>query len=167
MLFIKILISMILFLSALVYWPENFLWTARFLYVGIILPLVYQKIWFKSFACFREPCNRLKNILWSCVFVISSIFVADIFLFMKVVADETQGIMPFTVACIMFYVCNKALYFFAIMYLWNCKYFTDKKNKFWDITFKFSQAVYTILAVPAVAWLIFIAVAFITKMWLK
>ena len=85
---LKILVSVVLFLSALV-GPFGLVkvWE-KLIYVGLVVPLLFQKIWFGGKLKLKYDKKNLQNILFSILFIIASVFALDIFILMQNIIDS-------------------------------------------------------------------------------
>lgn len=146
--FVKSLLSLLLFLTVLL---EPFAFVGiieEIVYIGIIVPLLFQKIWFGYWINYSDYKNFWVNILFTIFFIISSIFGINVFLEMGNLINNTTDHGLFTVV-------NRLLFFFAILYLWNNNFF-EKKSKILYYLFRFLQIFYTIIAIPVIIMMLYL-----------
>lgn len=149
--FVKYLLSLLLFLTILIE-PFAFVgFIEEVVYVGIIVPLLFQKIWFGYWINYSDYKNFCFNILFSIFFILSS-FGINIFLEMGGLINNATEIDLFTLILIIF---NRLLFFFAILYLWN-SYLFENKNKILYYFFRFLQVFYTIIAIPIIILMLYL-----------
>ena len=149
--FVKYLLSLLLFLTILIE-PFAFVgFIEEVVYVGIIVPLLFQKIWFGYWINYSDYKNFCSNILFSIFFILSS-FGINIFLEMGGLINNATEIDLFTHILIIF---NRLLFFFAILYLWN-SYLFENKNKILYYFFRFLQVFYAIIAIPIIILMLYL-----------
>lgn len=149
--FVKYLLSLLLFLTILIE-PFAFVgFIEEVVYVGIIVPLLFQKIWFGYWINYSDYKNFCFNILFSIFFILSS-FGINIFLEMGGLINNATEIDLFTLILIIF---NRLLFFFTILYLWN-SYLFENKNKILYYFFRFLQVFYTIIAIPIIILMLYL-----------
>ncbi len=152
--FVKSLLSLLLFLTVLI---EPFAFVGiieEIVYIGIIVPLLFQKIWFGCWINYSDYKNFCVNILFSIFFIISSILGINVFLEMGNLINNTTDNGLFTIT-------NRLLFFFAIIYLWNNNFF-EKKSKILYYLFRFLQIFYTIIAIPVIIMMLYLMFLHIT-----
>lgn len=149
MYFIKVLISILLFFSSLVIPLVFGVRLMTIFYIGIFIPILLQKIWFKHWLLNKTYKQIWKNILFSFFFIIASIISIDSFIMMAIIIEHSDNDM-LNIALLSF---NRIIFFFAIIYLWNYELF-KKKNMILAKIFKLTQITYTIVAVPIIILLL-------------
>lgn len=153
--YIKFLVSFVLYLSS-IFWIGNFFLTAKILYTGIIIPLLYQKIWFGKISACLTDNSFMKNILWTLVFIISSVFAADVLLWVKMLTDASEGGVNYESSCFFMSAINRLMFYFACMYLWNVKFFQKCNDRLLNCLFRFIQTIYLLIALPTVLLMLYI-----------
>lgn len=154
MVFIRIFISVLLFLTVFIQ-PLAFVsLMEKIVYVGIVIPILLQKIWF---GCWINPKDKKSfwiNILFSILFIVASVFAIDVFLMMKDFVQVYDFTDKNTLLNIFLFMINRFLFFFAILYLWN-DYSWGENHKILHYVFNTLRFFYTIVAVPVIIWLLY------------
>lgn len=142
---IKVLVSIILFISSLFLPLIIKAWGSTF-YVGFFIPIILQKMWFGNWFWHEIDKQFWKNLLFSCLFIIASLWALDIFIIMAGIMEKTDYfIIPLTL--------NRIFFFFAIIYLWNYKSL-KKQNIILSSIFRIIQIIYILIAMLFIALLL-------------
>ena len=135
---VKILVSAILFVSSL-FLPLVIKAWGSMIYVGLFIPIILQKMWFGNWFWYEINKQFWKNVIFSFLFIIGSVFALDIFIIMSGIIEKTDFfIIPLTL--------NRILFFFAIIYLWNHNRL-KKQNIILSSIFRIIQVIYTLIAI--------------------
>lgn len=142
---IKVLVSIILFISSLLFPLVIKAWGSM-IYVGFFIPIILQKMWFGKWFWHEIDKQFWKNLLYSCLFIIASLGALDIFIIMAGIIEKTDYfIIPL--------ILNRIFFFFAIIYLWNYKLLKEQNIIFSSI-FRIIQIIYTLIAILFIALLL-------------
>ena len=79
---VKILVSAILFVSSL-FLPLVIKAWGSMIYVGLFIPIILQKMWFGNWFWYEINKQFWKNVIFSFLFIIGSVFALDIFIIMS------------------------------------------------------------------------------------
>jgi len=137
MLLIKILVTIFLFLSSLIFPLVIKVWGAIF-YVGLFIPIILQKIWFGYWFQYKADKKFWKNILFSFLFIIASV-VVDIFIIMSGIIEKAGYFIIPLGFC-------RVFFFFAIIYLWNHNRLKKQNIVIFNL-FRFVKIIYILIAI--------------------
>lgn len=148
MTFLKTLATVLLFLYSLAFPTGTIEVPATISCVGIFIPLLLQRMWFGNWFPHKENRELWKNILFSCLFIGASVFAADIFIMMAGVINKTgydlKGLFLIGI--------NRALFFFAMIYLWNFEVLQNK-NKIFLSLYRILKIAYTCIGGVIITWM--------------
>ena len=160
MVFFKSFVSIFLFLTVLIQ-PFAFVGLMeKIVYVGIVIPILLQKIWFGRWINYKNNKNFWINILFSIFFIIAAVFATDVFLVMKILVSEPNYASENNLLDGLLFAVNRFLFFFAILYLWNGSSL-KKDNKILRYIFNILRFLYTIVAISVIIWLFYTLIIYI------
>ena len=148
--YFKSFISILLFLTVLIQLFTFVSTMEKIVYIGIIIPILLQRIWFGYWINYTNNKVFWINILFSILFIIASVFALDIFIMMKDLVSSSE-ISQTSWLNVFLLMMNRCLYFFAVLYLWNSSsWMRDCKLLYY--IFNILRAFYTIIAIPVILW---------------
>ena len=149
MCFIKLTVSILLFLSSLFFSFGVTKGAVTIAYVGIFVPLALQKMWFGYWIKYEKNKQFWINVLFSFLFIVSSVFAIDIFILMANILENINNGGLFYIAEIGL---NRIVFFFAMMCLWYQKSLIKKPFLY---LFRSIQIIYTMIAIPVLMLLLY------------
>ena len=148
----KVLLSIVLLITTLICFVLFSNVLINTIYIGFIVPLLLQKVWFNVwwFRC-RDDNSLYVDIFFTLVFISISLWFFDIITLQSFhhpkydwFPSDTSQPFEYTWLRVLSLIPNKLFFLFAMVYLWNRR-FIKKQNKYLNGLFLCIRAYYTLI----------------------